>query len=404
MYYSANLISDLYGKRPKFNAPTRSTSNLFRRHSGRNSSIRKASHYYGNTRGAFSPSQDLETESTTSYIQTLPTNSPTAERMNHERPTRLSNDSFAIRGFTDLHLERNYLLDSLQKANEQATRLARLLAHTQTKLHRSYVREKSVSHFKRQCKKLEQRLRECENTEKAILNNLGRVTWRIQATERWMDAEQYRKEGAPTGKGMGMSQITQDLGMMMLDPRPLVHKPQGWDRSQPNETGFWTPEHHQYAQFDAGNWVSPFHSPYYNPGYNHFYAHDVPPSVQIYQPILHPVPESDNEYEQSPPEVFEADARPKLTNTSTDDSPAKTQIEHLLQQNTVSLKRVRTKSLPIESENGVGNEDENEKRNENESGSPCDGLRQRKSVSGSGSGSVYRGYGFWRAGGPRGSA
>jgi len=260
--------------------------------------------------------------------------------MEHERTLRLANNSFVTSRFTDLQLERNYLLDSLQKADERATRLVRVLAHTQAKLDHSPIRDKSVSHFKRQCNKLKQRLRECENAEKAILDNLGRVSWQIQATERWINAEQYSSKKAPMGERIGVSQISHDLRRMTLDPRTPVFPPQSWDGV--TQSGRWMPEQ-EGVQFCASNWISPIYSPFYNSAYdqsnhhNHYFAHGLPVE-EVYQPVLAAVQE-----DKLSKEVSKIDTSLRRT--------SETYLD-LLDKNDHPLERVRTRSLPA----GFGDE------------------------------------------------
>ncbi|KAI9875167.1 MAG: hypothetical protein M1830_008807 [Pleopsidium flavum] len=255
--------------------------------------------------------------------------------MEQERTLQLLNNSFVTGRFTELQLERNYLLDSLQKADEQATRLVRLLAHSRAKLYQSPVHDRSISHSKRQCNKFKQRLRECENEEKAVLNNLGRVSWQIQATERWMDAEQY---SVVKGKDQ-VSELSQDARIMTLDPCSPAFQPQTWHGVY--QSGPWIPEQ-EGAQIRASNWISPTYSSFYNSAYdhsnyhNHFYGHGTPVEA-VYQPVLAAVKE-----DKTSGEAVEVETDLRRT--------SETYLD-LLDKNNHPLERVRTNSLPVGSDN-----------------------------------------------------
>lgn len=277
----------------------------------------------------------LEADRTVSGAISLPSVDNTSRTVEHDHIPQVVNSRFGAHTIADLQQQREYLLESLQKADHQATRLVRQLVHTQAKLDHSSLRDQSVSHLKRQCCKLGQRLKHCESTERGILDELGRVSWQIQATGRWIGAEQYRSTGTAEH---GILQATQDLQTMALDPQITVFQPQGWDDVPYCRP--WIPEQNS-PQVCGNDWVYPIYPPFYHPTYdyfnhqNHHYTHEMP-FEQVYYPILPTVPE-------------DLSSSQGLTDADPESLHTPDTYHDLLKQNKPPLERVRTRSLPTDS-------------------------------------------------------
>ncbi|KAI9724095.1 MAG: hypothetical protein M1812_000814 [Candelaria pacifica] len=130
-----------------------------------------------------------------------------------------------VQTFSALHREREYLLSVLQKTNGKAAKLVSLLAQADRKLDQYLVQSQSessnqcgqsypsvvssnipfinnanskrtsgfakeIKHERIKCRKFRGKLKRIEAQERAILNNLGRVTWSIQAKEIWIAASE----------------------------------------------------------------------------------------------------------------------------------------------------------------------------------------------------------------------
>lgn len=95
------------------------------------------------------------------------------------------------RSFEELHVERSYLINSLQREDSKATELLKKIRYLQDSchdaiggpLHRKL--KKQLGHFKN-------RMCQCTKQEKTILARLGQVTYEIQSKERWNRIENER--------------------------------------------------------------------------------------------------------------------------------------------------------------------------------------------------------------------
>ncbi|KAI6713416.1 hypothetical protein JHW43_004018 [Diplocarpon mali] len=97
------------------------------------------------------------------------------------------------RSFEALHLERTYLVDSLQQQNHNVTQLLRIKGRleetlSQDSLH--FTRRKNKKHIGW----LKCQLEETTQQEHAILARLGQVTYEIQSREGWTQIEHERRQ------------------------------------------------------------------------------------------------------------------------------------------------------------------------------------------------------------------
>ncbi|KAI9052968.1 hypothetical protein LZ554_003239 [Drepanopeziza brunnea f. sp. 'monogermtubi'] len=138
-----------------------------------------------------------------------------------------------FQSFEALHLERTYLLGSLQQQNQDATALLRKIAPLQER-----PLEEELPCVQRKTRKqigwLKCRLDQTQKQEQSILARLGQISYEIQAKERWVQIENERRQqefyqqqqffNYQQGIRHGMQQM-QSIG---LNPAQQEFQPQGY--------------------------------------------------------------------------------------------------------------------------------------------------------------------------------
>lgn len=162
-----------------------------------------------------------------------------------------------LRSFDDLHAQCSYLLDSLQAENRKATELLRSITALEESLRQM---NDSFSARRPTRKKLgwfKSRLEETSRQEKRILARLGQLTYEIQATERWVQIENERRQYELLQQHPYLNfspALTQRAPQRQLDPTsPVFHLP---DLSTPLTPHYWLPWGQQ-----TGWQPSPFETP-----------------------------------------------------------------------------------------------------------------------------------------------
>ncbi|PBP26829.1 hypothetical protein BUE80_DR002188 [Diplocarpon rosae] len=137
------------------------------------------------------------------------------------------------RSFEDLHLERAYLVDSLQQQNHRVTQLLRRISHLEEKLSQDgfhFVRRKNKKHIGW----LKCQLDEITQQEQSILARLGQVTYEIQSRERWAQVEHERRQHDMQQQEhffnyqQGLCHGIQQMQRMQLNPAPQEFQPREW--------------------------------------------------------------------------------------------------------------------------------------------------------------------------------
>lgn len=94
------------------------------------------------------------------------------------------------RSFHELHIERSYLLNALQREDHKATELLKKVRDIQESL--QGIQGQMQRKLKRQLGQTKCAMSQCTKQEKLILSRLGQVTYEIQSKERWIRIEHER--------------------------------------------------------------------------------------------------------------------------------------------------------------------------------------------------------------------
>lgn len=173
--------------------------------------------------------------------------------------------------YSSLQTERQYLLTALANEETRAETLIQKLEQTRAKLREldPDAPREAIQTLKKAAASLVRRLKRCQRSEKAMVNNLAALTIALQTAnnEKWRRAEfQNRQMVQAQQYGFTMDGLGQGMqGMNLVSPLTPVTQ-QGW--ATPTSPDTWVPS--PVSTTSAFVFQDAFGSPLYTPFYETF--------------------------------------------------------------------------------------------------------------------------------------